>query len=599
MLLYSLLYLYGFNGITLEDIKSFRQYGSKAAGHPECRHTPGVEVTTGALGQGICNAVGMALAEAHLAGVYNKPGFSIVDHYVYCVVGDGCLMEGISAEACALAGHWRLGKLIVLYDDNEVSIEGGTDLAFSEHVIKRFRAQNWHTIEVRNGNTDLGAIYDAIREAKDETTRPSLIKISTTIGYGCVDEGTSKMHGACLDVDSLATAKKRMNWGCKPFEIPAETMKYARRKVDEGAEYERCWRELFAQYAAQYPLLGRQFETQIEHGELPTAFYSTLERLYSAATPTNTATRKLSGKVLNTLSKALPHLLGGSADLAPSTCTHLRASTSFTYDDRSGRNVHFGVREHGMGCITNGMALHSNLQPFCATFLVFCDYMRAAVRTAALSNAPSLFVFTHDSAMIGQDGPTHAPVEQLASLRAMPGLYVIRPADEVEVIAGYEWAVGRRDGPCCIVLSRQDVRCGKGDRKGAMRGGYVFSQSGGDNSNYDRPDVTLIATGSEVGLCEEARVMLERDGVRVRVVSMPCREVFEMQDEAYKASVVDVRERCVVVEAGTRFGWEGYASRFVSIEGYSVSAPESVVRRVLGMDAQTIVGVVRSMMIGG
>lgn len=590
ILVYTLMHLFGYeHSISMDDIKNFRQYGSRAAGHPENILTPGVEVTTGALGQGISNAVGMALAESHLAAVYNRPGLNVIDHYTYCIVGDGCLMEGISSEVCSLAGHWKLGKLIVLYDCNSISIEGSTDLAFTEDVCKRFEAQGWQTVQVSNGNTDVDAIHDAIVTAKRETNRPSLISISTTIGYGMPTlAGSPAIHGACLDEQEIKIAKQTVGWCAQPFEIPYQVLSHTRRKQTEGVSHEEKWQQTLSRYEEEHPYLAEQFSQLVISRQLPTALAQTFDTLHINASDISTQpTRKLSGHVLNTLSATLPNLLGGSGDLAPSTCTHLRNYPSYQRQSYHGRNIHFGVREHGMAAISNGLALHkSGLIPFCATFLVFSDYCRAAIRTAALSHAGVIFIMTHDSVLIGQDGPTHGPVEHLASLRAMPGVWTIRPGDEVETIVAYELAVESRNAPTIVVLSRQTVRCGKGSRKGALRGGYIHSDSS------ETPDVVLIGTGSEVGLCGEAADVMRNRGAIVRVVSMPCVELFEEQSKEYRDGVLckEVgREKRIVVEAGTKFGWAVYADHFITIDEFGISAPLHVVREIVGLTKEAVV----------
>lgn len=573
-LLYSLLHIFNVrDAVSLADLKSFRTHPGPTAGHPENILTTGVEVTTGALGQGIANAVGFALAESHLRATYGKPNFSPIDHYIFCVVGDGCLMEGISAEVCSLAGHWKLSHLIVLYDDNSISIEGSTDLAFTEDVTARFRAINWQVLTVEDGNTDLYALDKSIRLAKAETEKPSLIRIKTTIGHGMPSlAGTAEVHGPCLDADEINGARKNLNWEHPPFHIPESVRNIAHSKTVSGFDLESRWEENFSKYCIKYPEISKKFKALVIRKELPSALNLALKSISSELTSEPQPTRTLSGKVLNAVASVLPSLIGGSADLSPSTNTTLTMYGDYQHDSATGRNIHFGVREHGMGSICNGLALHgTGLIPFCSTFLVFSDYMRASIRTAALSKAQVLFILTHDSIFIGQDGPTHQPIEHLASLRAMPNVLTFRPAGAAEVAAAYELAISRKEGPSVLALSRQSFSAPYGSRDGALRGGYTLVQE-----EKGAPlDGVIIATGSEVEIATESAIILQDRGLVVRVVSMPCMEVFLQQGKQYITDVLgDVgRARRLVVEAGSEFGWHRFADHIMSVNTFGLSAP--------------------------
>ena len=563
MLQYALLYLTGYDSVTIEDIKQFRQWGSKTPGHPENFETEGVEVTTGPLGQGIANGVGLALAEAHLAATFNKPDATIVDHYTYVILGDGCNMEGVAGEACSIAGHWGLGKLIALYDDNHISIDGSTDVAFTEDVSKRFEAYGWHTIHVPNGNTDLDAIAKAIEEAKKVTDKPTMIKVTTTIGYGSPNkQDTAGVHGAALGADEVALTRKNLGWDYEPFDIPQDVLK-AMNKAEQGASYEAEWNQAFAAYKAKYPTEAAEFERYLS-GQLPDGWDKDLPKF----TPDDDGlpTRKHSAAILNILAPVLPELIGGSADLTHSNLTELKVSGDFQKGEYKNRNVHFGVREHGMGAICNGMSLHnSGLIPYGATFLIFTDYMRASIRLSALSQVGAIWVMTHDSIGQGEDGPTHQPVEVLASLRAIPDLTVFRPADGNECSGAYKVAVekAKAHAPSLLAFTRQKVPNLPGtSMEGVAKGAYTIVDCDGT------PDIILMGTGSEVSLCVAAAEKLTGEGKKVRVVSMPSWELFEAQDEAYKESVFPkaVTKR-LSVEAGVSFGW----SKYVGPEGYSVS----------------------------
>lgn len=585
MLLYSLLHLYGYSSVTTEDLTEFRKLGSRAPGHPENILTPGVEVTTGALGQGICNAVGMALAESHLSSVYNRPGHDIIDHYTFCVVGDGCLMEGISYEACSLAGHWKLGKLIVLYDDNSISIEGSTDLAFTEDVCTRFIAQGWHVQHVADGNTDLQSLNSAILSAKAVLDRPSLIKVSTIIGYGTPTlHGTATIHGPCLDKEEISKAKKSLGWEAKPFQIPDDVKSHTYSKIDQGVCYENQWKKSLDLYREAHPKLAGRFERDVQKLQLPMKMDNVISELCSNAVSRDEASRKTSGRVLNAISEVLPTLIGGSADLSPSTVTTLTKEDDYQHSSPHGRNIHFGVREHAMGSICNGIALHGGgLIPFCSTFLVFSDYCRAAIRTAALSHARVLYVLTHDSVLLGQDGPTHQPVEHLLSLRSIPHLNVIRPADQVEIATGYELALSRIDGPTILVLSRQAYQTPLGSRVGTKHGGYIHSDNTIDGAS---PDIILIGTGSELGLIYETVSDMKEKGYKVRIVSMPCVEIFKQQGKEYRDSIIGdetLRPKRLVVEAGSSLGWYEFSNHILSVNDFGVSAPTSEIKTHFGL----------------
>jgi len=587
MLQYALLYLTGYDSVTLDDIKQFRQWESRTPGHPENFETLGVEVTTGPLGQGIANAVGLAMAEAHLAGRFNKPDCNLVDHYTYVILGDGCNMEGVSGEACSLAGHLGLGKLIALYDDNHISIDGSTDIAFTEDVAKRFEAYGWHVQHVEDGNSDLDAIAKAIEAAKGVTDKPSLIKVTTTIGYGSPNkQNTAGVHGAALGADEIKATRENLNWSHGEFEIPQDVMNHMRQAVERGASAQAEWEETLATYRTKYAAEAAEFERMLA-GKLPEGWADALP----SYTPEDKAlaTRKNSEATLNALAPALPELIGGSADLTHSNLTELKMSGSFQKGAYENRNLRFGVREHGMGAICNGIALHnSGLIPYCATFLVFADYMRAAIRLSALSQAGVIYVMTHDSIGLGEDGPTHQPVETLASLRAIPNLTVIRPADGNETSGAYKVAVESRQAPTLMAFSRQGLPNLKGSSIDAVaKGAYVLSDSEGT------PDLILIGTGSEVKLCVEAAEQLRANGTKVRVVSMPSWELFDAQDAAYQESVLPkVVTKRLAVEAGISMGWCRYVGAegdVISVERFGASAPGGTVMKEFGYTTENVV----------
>ncbi|MEA5533202.1 transketolase [Crocosphaera sp. XPORK-15E] len=588
MLQYALLYLTGYDSVSIEDIKQFRQWGSKTPGHPENFETEGVEVTTGPLGQGIANGVGLALAEAHLAATFNKPDATIVDHYTYVILGDGCNMEGVASEACSIAGHWGLGKLIALYDDNHISIDGSTDVAFTEDVSKRFEAYGWHVIHVKDGNTDLAAIAKAIEEAKAVTDKPSMIKVTTTIGYGSPNkQNTAGIHGAALGAEETALTRKGLEWEYEPFVVPQDVLAHMNKAIERGANYEAEWNKAFATYKSKYPSEAAEFERYLSN-KLPDGW----DKVLPTFTPEDKAlpTRKHSEACLNKLAPVLPELIGGSADLTHSNLTELKISGDFQKGHYENRNIHFGVREHAMGAICNGMALHgSGLIPYGATFLIFTDYMRAAIRLSALSQAGSIWVMTHDSIGQGEDGPTHQPIETLASLRAIPNLTVFRPADGNECSGAYKIAIekSKKHEPSLLAFTRQNVPNLPGtSMEGVAKGGYTIVDCSGT------PDLILMGTGSELSLCVTAAEKLTSEGKKVRVVSMPSWELFEAQDAAYKESVLPkaVTKR-LSVEAAASFGWHKYVGSegdTVSIDTFGASAPGGTCMEKFGFSVENV-----------
>jgi transketolase len=586
MLQYALLHLTGYDSVTIDDIKQFRQWESRTPGHPENFETPGVEVTTGPLGQGICNGVGLAMAEAHLAAKFNKPDCKLVDHYTYVILGDGCNMEGVSGEACSLAGHLGLGKLIALYDDNHISIDGNTEISFTEDVGKRFEAYGWHVIHVQDGNTDLDGIAKAIEAAKAVTDKPSMIKVTTTIGFGSPNKAnTAGVHGAMLGADETKLTREALGWSYGSFEIPDEVKQHM-SGVDSGAKYEGEWEAQLSTYRSKYAAEAAEFERYLS-GKLPSGWNGSLP----SYTPADKAlaSRQHSEKCLNALAPVLPELIGGSADLTHSNLTELKVSGNFQKGSYENRNLRFGVREHGMGAICNGIALHnSGLIPYCATFLVFADYMRAAIRLSALSQAGVIYVMTHDSIGLGEDGPTHQPVETLASLRAIPNLLVMRPADGNETSGAYKIAIANRKRPTLLALSRQALtNLEKSSADAVAKGAYIVSDSDGT------PDLILMATGSEVDLCIKAAETLRGEGKKVRVVSMPCWELFDEQDAAYKESVLPkaVTKR-LAVEAGSSFGWHRFVGTdgdCLTIDRFGASAPGPVCLEKFGFTVDNVV----------
>ena len=586
-LLYSLLHLFGY-GLTLDDIKSFRQWGSKTPGHPEYGVTRGVEASTGPLGAGMAMAVGMAMAEAHLAARFNKEGYSVVDHYTYALGGDGCMMEGINYEAFSLAGTLKLNKLIVLYDSNKISIEGNTDIAFREDVPARMRALGFQVLEVKDGN-DLAEIGKAIEEAKANKEQPSFIKINTKIGFGSPKEGSADVHGAPLGADNIIVMKKNLGWPSEePFFVPDEVYENYKAKASCLAKKEEEWNALFKEYCEKFPemkALWDEFKDENKAEKLldDEDFWSYDEKA--------DATRNLSGKVLNKLSAKLPTLFGGSADLAPSNKSYVGGVGDYSAENYAGRNVHFGVRELAMTGIGNGLVLHG-LKAYVSTFFVFSDYVKPMARLASLMEIPLTFVLTHDSIGVGEDGPTHEPVEQLAEFRAMPDFNVFRPADATETIAAWYSAVTSKKTPTAIVLTRQNLPQLAGSSKEALKGGYVVA-----DSSKERPDAILIASGSEVSLSIEAKEMLAKEGVDVRVVSMPCMDIFEKQSDEYKEKVLPktVRAR-VAVEALSEFGWGKYVGldgKTVCLDRFGASAPADVLFKEFGFTVENVVKAVK------
>lgn len=585
MLIYSLLHLFGY-GLTIEDLKNFRQLGSKTPGHPEYGHTPGIEVTTGPLGQGFATGVGMAMAEAYLASKFNKPGYPIVNHYTYALSGDGCMMEGITSEAASLAGTLKLGKLIVFYDDNEISIEGDTDIAFREDVGKRFEAYGWQVLKVEDGN-DIEAIGKAIEQAKAETEKPSLIVVKTIIGYGCpAKQGKESAHGEPLGEENVKCAKEFLGWPTQEsFYVPDEVYAHMNDIKQEKEKAEENWNELFKSYQQEYPELAKEWELW-NSGELAVDLLNNEDFWKFDAKAT--ATRASSGEVINRLAKVVPNLIGGSADLAPSTKTIMKDRGHFAAEDHSGSNLHFGVREHAMAAISNGMALHGGLKPYCATFFVFSDYMKHSMRLSALMKLPVVYVLTHDSIGVGEDGPTHQPIEQLASVRSIPGFTVFRPADSKEVAAAWYYAVTSEDRPTALVLTRQNLPLLEGTGKDALKGAYILV-----DSDKATPDMILMATGSEVQLIVEAAKVLKEKGIDARVVSMPSWELFEQQPQEYKDKVLPktVRAR-LAVEAAAPFGWHRYVGldgTVMAMEGFGASGPGELLFKEFGFTVENIV----------
>jgi len=595
MLLYAMLHLTGYE-LSLEELKRFRQWGSKTPGHPEFGDTPGVEVTTGPLGQGISNAVGMAIAEAHLAEIFNKPEISVVDHYTYVLATDGDLMEGVSSEASSLAGHLKLGKLIVLYDDNRISIDGSTDIAFTEDRGARYEAYGWQVLHVPDGN-DLEQVDHAISAAQNDK-RPSLVVCRTHIGYGMPHkQDTAEAHGEPPGEAELAAAKENLGWAVEPrFIVPEDVLTKFREALSRGEAAEKNWREKINEYQKLYPELGNELIRRLS-GKLPVGWESDLEEFPADAK--GLATRAASGKVLNRFASKIPELMGGSADLTPSNKTWIDSNSAFQALTPEGRNFHFGVREHAMGAIVNGMAVHGGVIPYGGTFLVFSDYMRPAIRLSALSKYPSIWVFTHDSIGLGEDGPTHQPVEQLAALRAIPNLVVIRPCDANEVVEAWKIAIKRRNGPTALALTRQRVptldRSIYNQASGLQRGAYILADYGDHE-----PGLILMASGSEVDLIVKAAGILAAEGIDVRIVSFPSWELFALQDKGYQDSVLlpGVRAR-IAVEAGVSQGWDrwvGDAGTVISVEKFGASAPYEVLYEKYGITVENVVSTARGMM---
>lgn len=598
MLLYSLLYLTGYD-LPLEELINFRQWGSKTPGHPEYGKTPGVEMTTGPLGQGFASGVGMAVAERHLGAVFNRPGHKIIDHYTYAIVSDGDLQEGVSAEAASLAGTLGLGKIIYLYDDNGIQIEGSTDLVFLEDVGARFRAYGWQVLGPVDGN-DLEALEAAIHRARAETRCPSLVICTTIIGYGSPNENTAKVHGEPLGEDNLRAAKEKLGWPLEPnFYVPDEALEHMRRAVECGRRVEQEWCLKLEAYAEAYPQLSAQLESQL-NGELPPGWDEGLDELFPVGSKPM-ATRNASGKVLNFLAARIPALMGGSADLAPSNKTIIDDAGDFSADNPAGRNLHFGVREHAMGAIANGLALHGGIIPYTGTFLVFSDYMRPAIRLAALMGLRVIYVFTHDSIGLGEDGPTHQPVEHLAALRCIPNVTVIRPADATETAEAWRCALLNTSGPTALLFTRQNLPvlgCPEmGSAQGVRKGGYVlWDPSGGV------PDVILLGTGSEVEIALQAAAQLTEEGIKTRVVSLPSWELFDQQPQEYRESVLPTSIRVrVALEAGVTLGWERYVGdggAVIGLDRFGASAPYQVLYEKFGLTTEAMVATAKTLLGG-
>ncbi len=590
-LLYSLLHLFGY-GLTKEDLAQFRQWGSLTPGHPEYGHTVGVEATTGPLGAGMGMAVGMAVAEAHLAAVFNKENYQVVDHYTYVLGGDGCMMEGISSEAFSLAGTLGLSKLIVLYDSNKISIEGGTDIAFTEDVKKRFEAFGFQTLVVEDGN-NIEEIGKAIEEAKADKTRPTMITVKTKIGYGCpAKEGKASAHGEPLGADNVTALKENLGWPSQePFYVPDEVYANYKEKAKKGAEAEAAWNKLFADYCEAYPQMKKLWDEYFDENAAEKVL--TDENFWSYEDKPQ-ATRNLSGVQINKLKNMLPNLMGGSADLAPSTKTYMSDMGDFSKDNYAGRNMHFGVRELAMTAIGNGMMLHGGLHAFVSTFFVFSDYVKPMARLSAIMGVPLTFVLTHDSIGVGEDGPTHEPIEQLAMLRSLPNFTVYRPCDATETAAAWAYAVTSKKTPTALVLTRQNLPQIAGSSKEALKGAYVIADSA-----KNVPDAILIASGSEVSLAVDAKAELIKDGIDVRVVSMPSMDVFEQQSDEYKESVLpkSVRKR-VAIEALSDFGWGRYVGldgAYVTMHGFGASAPAATLFKEFGFTVENVVRTVKGL----
>ncbi len=589
MMLYALLYLTGYEAITMDQLKSFRQWGSLTPGHPEWGVTPGVEATTGPLGQGISNAVGMAIAERFLGANYNTDDIKIMDHYTYVLASDGDLMEGVASEAASIAGHQKLGKLIVLYDDNDISLAAPTSASFTEDVAKRFEAYGWQILRVADGNEDLDAIRNAIKEAQNEINKPTLIMIKTTIGYGSPKkEGTPAAHGSPLGEDEVKAAKERLGWPLEPdFYVPDDVLEHFREAVDKGQKAEDEWKKSFEDYKNKYSDKAKEWE-MIWAGELPDGWEESIPQFKPEEGPL--PTRKASGAIINSVAKVLPNFIGGAADLEPSTNTYMKDMGDQSAENPKGRNIRFGVREHGMGAIVNGMAYHGGVIPFGSTFLVFSDYMRGAIRVSALAGLHSIWVLSHDSVWLGEDGPTHQPVEHIASLRAMPNIVVIRPADANEMAEAWKVAL-KCKGPVVLTLSRHGLpildRSKYAPAENLKKGAYILKEAEGG-----KPDLIMIATGSEVPLAIEAAEILEGKGIKVRLVSMPSWELFEKQDKSYQDEVLppEIKSR-VVVETEVSFGWHKYVGEkgiIISQDRFGASAPYKVLQEKFGFTPQQI-----------
>ncbi len=585
MLLYGLLHLFGYD-LPLEEIKNFRQWGSITPGHPEYGHTPGVETTTGPLGQGFANAVGMAIAERRLAAEFNRPGYPLVDHYTYVYAGDGCMMEGISSEAASLAGHLKLGKLICLYDDNQITIDGSTEITFTEDVGKRFEAYGWQVLRVKEGNR-VEMISEAISEARQESDRPSLIMVRTEIGYGSPGvQGKAEAHGAPLGGEEVIKTKKNLNWPLEPdFHIPPEVYEHFSTLKGSLQARKEEWEALLSDYRREYPELAEKWDHWFS-GRVPEALLTDARLWDFEDQPL--ATRAASGQVMQVIAEYLPNMIGGSADLNSSTKTILKQFNDFQADNPGGSNINFGVREHAMGGILSGLCLHGGLRPFGSTFLVFFDYMKPSVRLAALMGLPVVYVYTHDSIAVGEDGPTHQPVEHLSNLRSIPHMHVLRPADGRETAAAWLHALQRRCGPTALILSRQKLPQLPGTGKEALRGGYIIHREQGES-----PGLIIMASGSELAPALKAARELESKGRSVRVVSMVSRELFQAQDQDYREEVLpSTAERRLIVEAALPMGWEDFScsrSAVIGIDDFGASAPGPVVMEKRGLTVDNIV----------
>lgn len=591
MLLYSLLHLFGYGNLSKEDLMQFRQFGAKTPGHPEYGHTVGVEATTGPLGAGMGMAVGMAMAEAHLASVFNKEEYPVVDHFTFVMGGDGCMMEGISSEAFSLAGTLGLSKLIVLYDSNSISIEGSTDIAFTEDVEARMKAFGFQTLCVEDGN-DLAAIGQAIEEAKADSERPSFITIKTQIGYGCpAKQGKASAHGEPLGAENVTAMKENLGWeSTEPFHVPEEVYRHYAEAAEQKADTEAAWNVMFAAYCAEYPELEEMWETYYNK---KTGVELLEDETFWATTGKADASRNISGKLLNVLKERMPNLIGGSADLAPSNKTNMSGVGDYSKATPEGRNLHFGVRELSMAAIGNGIMLHGGLHAYISTFFVFSDYVKPMARLSSLMGVPLTYIFTHDSIGVGEDGPTHEPIEQLAMLRAMPNFHVFRPCDETETAAAWYHAVTSAKTPTALVLTRQNLTPMEGSSREALKGGYILEDCVGT------PDTILIATGSEVELAVKAKAILSQEGKKVRVVSMPCMDLFEEQSAEYRESVLpkEVRRR-VAIEALGDFGWGRYVGldgATVTMKGFGASAPAAQLFEHFGFTVEHVVEVARSL----
>ena len=588
MLLYSMLHLFGY-GLEIEDLKNFRQLGSKTPGHPEYGHTKGVEATTGPLGQGISTAVGMAMAEAHMAAVFNTEDIKVIDHYTYVIAGDGDLMEGISNEASSLAGTLGLGKLIVLYDSNSISIEGSTDLAFTEKVRDRYTALGWDTHFVGDG-TDIEAVEQAILAAKAETRKPSLIEVRTNIGYGTEKQDSASAHGEPLGSHNLDILRKNLGWELEPFKVPDEVRQHMDALIERGMNKEKAWNDLLHSYSVKYPEKAKELDIWLA-GEVSDNY---LESDEFWSFEKGVSTREASGILINRLAERLPSLFGGSADLAPSNKTNMKNRSAFSREDYSGSNIHFGVREHAMGAILNGLALHGGVKPYGGTFFIFTDYMKPAMRLSSLMELPVTYVLTHDSIGVGEDGPTHQPIEQMAVFRAQPNFIAFRPADARETAAGWYLAMTTKNTPVGLVLTRQNLPLLEGTGKDALKGGYVLKKETGELR------LILIATGSETELAVRASVELEKDGIGTRVVSMPSWELFEQQSEEYRNEVLPKKVRArVAIEAATSMGWHKYTGidgAIISLDTFGGSAPGEQLFEKFGFTVENVVNESRKLL---